>query len=414
MRLPVAILFLLCAAGSASAVPPPPPGEDPDLPVMPGPVASDPFLPPPGEKPPETNVPKSELPPELQEAMRLPEDLPEVVQPGEASTIEILPGVVVESDLPAAPGARKVQPQPGDSPAAPAANVPRPENGLWYLSPPNAVKAAKVLRRPVLFFFSGLRDMPQSPSTYLNMDLLSSGKYRGYAGHHLVQVLLDYTGKLPDRKKEAMEKVRTWAKVRGFPALVIYDPDGNELFRQRGYSRLPDPRSGKLVFSNADNVMSRIEDAVSRWEAREKAIREKEEKLLAMGYRLWRSNDGNYSVRARLVDSGPAGVTLADDKDRTLRVFTERLSVFDQIWVKRKLAGENVARPADPAGAVPAVTQTAPPAEPVPAFADPAPLAAEASGAAPAVTEPVSAPPPGGGITPDFYLPVTNQAAGRK
>lgn len=406
MRLPAAILFLLFAAGPASAVPAPPSAEEPDLPVMPGPVAGDPFLPPPGEKPPESDVPKSELPPELQEAMRLPEDLPEVVEPGEASTIEILPGVVVESDLPAAPGARKVQPQPGATPDAPAANLPRPDKGLWYLSPPKAVKAAKALRRPVLFFFSGLRDMPQSPSTYLNADLLSSAKYKGYAGHHLVQVMLDYTGKLPARKKEALEKVRTWAKVRGFPALVIYDPDGNELFRQRGYARLPDPRTGKLVFSNADNVMSRIEDAVSRWETREKARREKEEKLLAMGYRVWRSNDGEYSVRARLVDSGPAGVTLADESERTMRVFTERLSPFDQVWVRRKRAGQNVARPADPA--VPVMAQTPPAAEPAPAFPGTLPDAQEPD-APPDAGAPVSALPPEGGITPDFYLPATSQ-----
>ncbi len=62
-------------------------------------------------------------------------------------------------------------------------------------------------------------------------------EFRTYARQNLVLLMLDFPRKkeISTEQREANTKLRDQFKVRGFPTLVILDPDGKEADRQVGY-----------------------------------------------------------------------------------------------------------------------------------------------------------------------------------
>lgn len=71
----------------------------------------------------------------------------------------------------------------------------------------------------------------------LDKDVFSKKEFKDYAKQNLVLVEVDFPqGKrLPKKTKEQNEKLKDQFQVRGFPTLVLLDPEGNKLGEIVGY-----------------------------------------------------------------------------------------------------------------------------------------------------------------------------------
>jgi thioredoxin-related protein len=317
-----------------------------------------------GKRPPEGTMPEDSvvvpddavvMPPPV----AMPEDFAQFDGLSAPSDGEAMP------ELPYAPGlvVPKFRPGgPADGPGAPAlpgspeSLLPLPTLDLkpdrpldfWFPSPIQARRLAIKERKPLLLFFAQKYEaidkygMTACPSLLMNNDLLAGEDFRRFAGEKLILTSLQYppmslhASKLPEAKKEALQKFQDYFKVTGFPALIMIDENGRELLRIRGYRMYRD--NNEQLYSNAHVKLDQLKEAVRRDDERKRARQLRLDKFFAQGYRVW-TNRGGYTIIAKFVEASPERVVLRDENGALRVVEPRNLSLFDAEWAARKQAG---------------------------------------------------------------------------
>ena len=339
-------LASLTVMAQAQRVPEPPlPGEE--GPVSPGEAFS--LLPQPGDLPPESAPENLEVDP--MPVAPAPEDIPDLpplVAPDdeEVPDLPIIPGLTPprsSAPIPRSEALRKTDPAvPGGTPQE---NTPQFDptrlaaSIYWYPSPRLARQASIELRRPLLLVFT---HSTLATSQHFDEDLLIQPDFKELAAGNIILCKLEYSndslqGLEVDAKKrrtDALNSFKTYYKVKGFPSAVLFDESGREMTRISGYRRVENPASGE-IFSMGDVLLERLKDAMKRWENTRRAAQEKEARLIADGFRLWRSHTGS-TLMARLVQARPDGIILMDPEGRRRGVRSSQLMLWDAEWARRK------------------------------------------------------------------------------
>ena len=131
------------------------------------------------------------------------------------------------------------QPSPRPPAGAEATQPPTAEqaSGLsWGTDLPAALNQARSENKPVLLDFTGSDWCPWCIK--FDHDVLSTGKFAGYAQSKLVLVLVDFPRHKPQSKalRQANEELAKRFGVDGYPTYVLLNHAGKELGRQAGYA----------------------------------------------------------------------------------------------------------------------------------------------------------------------------------
>ncbi len=339
-------LLTTVAMTYAQRVPEPPlPGEE--GPVSPGEAFA--LLPPAGDFPqdslPATEEPTEPPPPRAPAPEDFP-DIPPLVAPDdeEVPPLPALPGLTP----PRMPDAIPRSQAPGPGGVLPGHSTPRSmepdplrlaSSVIWYGDPRKARKASIQLGRPLLLCFSHSASIN---SAHLTEDLLAHPDFKEFAAGNIVLSRLEYSSAslkgmsydAQDLRKAALDHFKSYYKVKGFPCAILFDETGREMTRISGYTRLKNPQTGES-FSGGEGLLDRLREATKRWSDRRRAEQEKEQRLTADGFRLWRSHTGS-TLMAKLVESRAEGCILMDASGRRRGVRRSQLTLWDVEWARRK------------------------------------------------------------------------------
>jgi len=105
----------------------------------------------------------------------------------------------------------------------------------WMTDYTKALEKAKAEKKMVLLDFTGSDWCP--PCKMLEADIFSQAKFKEYAEKNLVLVELDFpqTKTLPDDVKKQNDKLAKDYGIRGFPTIVVLDPEGKKVKEHVGY-----------------------------------------------------------------------------------------------------------------------------------------------------------------------------------
>ena len=133
---------------------------------------------------------------------------------------------------------RKLPPPPSPqtkpvSPPPPPRSAPLP---VWHTSMRAAMAAARAERKVILVNFTGSDWCPWC--FRLHDEVFSQPPFMDYASRHLVLLTVDFPQKkwqTPAQKRENADLARRYA-VRGYPTILLLDPDGRVIGRT-GYRK---------------------------------------------------------------------------------------------------------------------------------------------------------------------------------
>lgn len=323
-----------------------PPFDGGLLPPLPQPAAPAPtpaaaaLLPP--------DIPPLGLPSDGEEAPSFP-DLPDL--PTSSLPPELLPpagenGAGVElPPLPEEGGAPEdallPPPATGTPPASRAAPMAFPD---WHQNPAKAYEIAASQQRCLLLAFSSKAGLVGETCRLLNIEVLASPAFNELALGHLVLCNLFYergSGLNQEatqlRHEDALAEVKKKFKVRGFPTVILFGPDGKEIRRWTGYAQ----GRGLAVYQQ-------IKQAVDGHEAVLFETERRREKMAAKGYRTWTSRQG-HALFAKLVEFDAHMVLLRDESGSERRVQLDQLALPDRERVTRQRLGKPMPRVEKPA-----------------------------------------------------------------
>jgi hypothetical protein len=326
----------------------------PRLSVKPAPTAPNtdpaadellPALPPAGE--PSRPTPKASV-------MPLPPDVPPLGLPSDGELAPSFPDLpdLPESSLlpqspaddaagtgqPAGPGVPSFPDDPeAPRPAAPAlppapADSPFP---VWHESPKKARALAQQEKRCFLLFFSSSQGEAGGTSRQMNDEVFASPEFNAFALDHLVLSVLFYDRSssldLQDPTKiariDAMAAIKKAFKVRGFPCVILFGPDGREINRWTGF-----------VSGRGQWYQQQIKQAVEGHEQVLFASERRRAQLASRGYRTWTSAQGS-PLFARLVRFDAQSAVFLDEggAERTVRL--NQLALPDREIITRQRLG---------------------------------------------------------------------------
>lgn len=194
-----------------------------------------------------------------------------------------------------------------------------PGGVIWERNAVLAFHKAKTLQRPLLLLFTAQWN---SLCQKLSEEVFASKTFNSFAKENCVICFVDYPQNSRDAS-ESMLRVKEKFQVRGYPALIIFDPDGNVVQQMTGY------RAGRPI-AYYNELFSIVDPLCIHLRARKK-------KLIGQGYRDWSDTTGT-QVFAQFIShntekvmiAGPAGdrwifpiSTLAADDQALVRSFPE-------------------------------------------------------------------------------------------
>jgi hypothetical protein len=116
----------------------------------------------------------------------------------------------------------------------PALSTPdRPEDfAKWERDPARAKRKSELLDRPLLILFTGLSW--SSNAKLLGEEVFLSKSFNGLARENLTLLYLDFPQN-PRDAHPALQQFKEYYDVRGFPTVLILNPDGSVGYRRTGY-----------------------------------------------------------------------------------------------------------------------------------------------------------------------------------
>ena len=194
-----------------------------------------------------------------------------------------------------------------------------PGGVIWERNAVLAFHKAKTLQRPLLLLFTAQWN---NICQKLSEEVFVSNTFNTFAKENCVICFVDYPQNSRDAS-ESMLRVKEKFQVRGYPSLIIFDPDGNVVQQMTGY------RPGRPV-AYYNELFSIVDPLCIH-------LRERKKKLVSEGYRDWSDANGT-QVFAQFVShntekvmiAGPAGdrwifpiSTLAAEDQALVRSFPE-------------------------------------------------------------------------------------------
>ncbi len=211
-----------------------------------------------------------------------------------------------------------------------------PGGVIWERNAVLAFHKAKTLQRPLLLLFTAQwNNLCQK----LSEEVFVSKTFNAFAKENCVICFVDYPQNSRDAS-ESMLRVKEKFQVRGYPSLIIFDPDGNVVQQMTGY------RPGRAI-AYYNELFSIVDPLCIH-------LRDRKTKLMSQGYRDWSDATGT-QVFAQFIShntekvmiSGPAGdrwifpiSTLAPDDQALVRSFPE----YEKEEAEAKKVGNGRAR----------------------------------------------------------------------
>ncbi len=258
---------------------------------------------------------------------------------GTAATLPTGP----ETDLlPQDPDAPEGGAPSADRPPAPRRAGPEgaPEMVEWHMSPYAARALAKKTGRCHLLVFSTKVGIAGNGVRQLNSGVFLTPEFNELANKSLVLSYLDYTPQggittSPEeiKRADAMKAIKEALKVRGYPTVILFGPDGVEIDRWSGFNS-----SRKRAY------FERLRQAVEGHNHVLNEVTARRQRLTGEGYRMWRSAAGS-EFFGKLVEFDARVAVLRDEAGADHRVNLQQLSLIDRELITRQRLGKPVLAP---------------------------------------------------------------------
>ena len=168
-----------------------------------------------------------------------------------------------------------------------------PESAWWEINPHYAFNRAQREQKPLMLLFTG---MWNAQAMSLSQEVFSTRSFNEYVKENLIICYLNYEKNYTDTH-EALRAIKEKFNVRGYPNIIIFNPNGEVERGIRGY------RSGRPVdyFNELKSITSPVLESIEV----QKAARRRQ------GYRDW-SNYLGKEIFARFVQQDRTYVQLKD------------------------------------------------------------------------------------------------------
>jgi hypothetical protein len=276
--------------------------------------------------------------PDLPETSLLPQTPADDTGPGGRPPGQgVPPPPVGEGEGVADPGA-----PPGLAPPPALPNSPFP---TWHESPKKARTVAEAEQRCLLLVFSSSQGEAGGTSRQMSDEVFATPAFNEFALEHLVLCGLFYSRStssldLNDPAKiarlDALNAIKKAFKVRGFPTVILFGPDGQEINRWTGF-----------ITGRGPWLQQQIKQAVEGHEAVIFATERRRAELATRGYRTWTSAQGT-PLFARLIRFNAETAVLRDESGAERTVRLKQLALPDREIITRQRLGRPMPERAAP------------------------------------------------------------------
>lgn len=203
-----------------------------------------------------------------------------------------------------------------------------PDSAWWEINPHYAFDRAQREQKPLMLLFTGIWN---TQAMGLSQEVFSTKSFNEYVKENLVICYLNYERSITDNPL-VLRRLKEKFKVRGYPNVLIFNPNGEVERGIRGY------RTGRPVdyFQQLKTACMPVLES----------IKVQKEELKTKGFRDW-SNYLGKLVFARFVRHDGTLVSLQDVSGQKWTVKINDLSPDDQKLVESFPAGPSLAEPAE-------------------------------------------------------------------
>lgn len=198
-----------------------------------------------------------------------------------------------------------------------------PESAWWEINPSYAFARAQREQKPLLLLFTG---MWNTQAMALSKEVFATKSFNKYVKEHLIICYLVYPRNITDAP-DSLRRVKEKFKVRGYPNVLIFNPNGEVERGIRGY------RTGRPVdyFWELKNTCQPVLES----------IKTQKQGLVRYGYRDW-SNFREKVIFAKFVDRDQTWARLQDVSGEIWTIKINDLAPDDQRLVESFPSKESV------------------------------------------------------------------------
>ncbi len=198
----------------------------------------------------------------------------------------------------------------------------------WQRDPRKAMREAKAERKMLMLW---LMDSKRStPSKQMAVELFRHTQFLRMAKDHMVLTKVDY-GETDIAAHPYAKFLKEKLNALGYPILVLFSPDSEEMWRYKGY------RTGRYP-----DIIGELRHEVKTFQLRE---RDRQEKLIEGGFRTWRNHKKEeIFAKAIGISREEKTVTLVDDFGRKGAYSVLKLSREDLDYLSKRFPLKNAAK----------------------------------------------------------------------
>ncbi len=190
-----------------------------------------------------------------------------------------------------------------------------PESAWWEINPHYAFDRAQREQRPLLLLFTGVWN---AQAMALSQEVFATKSFNNFVKENLVICYLNYPRNYTDAP-DALRKIKDRYKVRGYPNVLLFNPNGEVEKSIRGY------RSGRPV--------DYFNELVGATRPVIESIKQQKAELVARGFRDW-SNYLGKEIFARFVRHDGVRVIIEDVSGQKWNIPLNDLAPEDQKMVE--------------------------------------------------------------------------------
>ena len=190
-----------------------------------------------------------------------------------------------------------------------------PESAWWEINPHYAFDRAQREQRPLMLLFTGIWN---TQAMALSQEVFATKSFNNFVKDNLVICYLNYPRNYTDAP-DALRQIKDRFKVKGYPNVLIFNPNGEVERGIRGY------RTGRPV-DYFNQLVGACRPVIE-------SIRVQKAELIARGYRDW-SNYLGKEIFARFVKHDGVRVVIQDASGQKWTIPLNDLAPEDQKMVE--------------------------------------------------------------------------------